>query len=210
MLQWLFAVDKTPRIVNGDLVLRSARPGDYRQWRQVRLKSRPFLKPFEPRWSERDLSRRVFRGRLRRNRVETTAGTEFAFLIFQQTADGEKLIGGLTLSNIRRRAAQFGYLGYWMSVDGAGKGVMTRAVAAILPFVFDTLALNRIQAACLPHNTASRRVLEKNGFREEGYAESYLQIDGIWQDHVLYALTRDRYRDARPPRAAHAGLERRA
>jgi len=197
MLEWLTAVDRTPELISGDLVLRSARRGDYSQWREVRLTSRAFLKPFEPRWSEVDLTRRVFRDRLRRNRIETTAGTEFSFLIFQRIGREERLVGGLTISNIRRRAAQFGYLGYWMSSDAAGMGIMTRSVGAVLPFIFNTLALNRIQAACLPHNLASRRVLEKNGFEEEGYAKSYLQIDGVWQDHVLYALTRDGYHGAR-------------
>ena len=79
----------------------------------------------------------------------------------------------------------------------AGKGLMSEAVGVLLPYFFDTLGLHRLQAAFLPHNQASRRVLEKNGFREEGYAENYLQIDGRWADHVLFAITRERW-DARP------------
>ena len=102
-------------------------------------------------------------------------------------------MGGLTLSNIRRRAAQHVNLGYWMGEAHAGKGLMSEAVGTVLPFVFDTLGLHRIHAAFLPDNAASRRVLEKNGFREEGYAESYLQIDGRWADHVLFGLTRERH-----------------
>ena len=174
-------------------MLRAARPGDYAQWHEVRLKSHAFLKPFEPRWSEVDLSPVVFRERLRRNRREAEAGTEFSFFIFRRGQGSETLCGGLTLSNIRRRAAMHANLGYWMSVDAAGKGIMSEAVNMILPFVFSTLELRRLHAACLPHNVASRRVLEKNGFHEEGFAESYLQIDGDWRDHVLYALTRERF-----------------
>src|SRR5690606_17322004 len=80
-------------------------------------------------------------------------------------------------------------LGYWMGQSFAGKGIMTEAVGTVLPFVFETLDLHRIHAAFLPHNMASRRVLEKNGFVEEGYAERYLQINGRWEDHVLMGLT---------------------
>mgnify|MGYP006176985001 CR=1 FL=1 len=95
-----------------------------------------------------------------------------------------------------RRAAQFATLGYWMGRAFAGQGIMTEAVGAVIPFAFDTLGLHRLPAACSPSNTASRRVLEKNGFTEEGFAENYLQIDGKWCDHVLFGLTRERYEAA--------------
>lgn len=197
MLDWLFAEDNTPELIRGDLILRAARPTDYQQWHDVRLRSRAFLKPYEPRWSELDLSPTVFRERLRRNRRDAAAGTEFSFLIFAFDGPKQELAGGLTLSNIRRRAAMHANLGYWMSTDWAGRGIMTEAVRMVLPFVFSKLGLQRLQAACLPSNMASRRVLEKNGFREEGYAEGYLQIDGVWQDHVLFGLTRERYEGRR-------------
>ncbi len=197
MLDRIFAPDRTPELIRGELLLRAARSTDYRQWRDVRLKSHAFLKPFEPRWSEVDLSPAVFRERLRRNRREAEAGREFSFFIFRLAREGELLSGGLTLSSIRRRAAMHANLGYWMNVDCAGKGIMSEAVSMILPFVFTTLDLRRLHAATLPGNIASRRVLEKNGFREEGYAEAYLQIDGVWQDHVLYGLTRDRHQGQR-------------
>ncbi len=193
MLDYIFTPDRTPELSRGDLLLRAARQADYAQWHDVRLKSHAFLKPYEPRWSEVDLSPTVFRERLRRNRREAEAGTEFSFFIFRQTSARALLVGGLTLSNIRRRAAMHANLGYWMGVDNAGMGIMSTAVNMILPFVFDHLELRRLHAATLPDNKASRRVLEKNGFNEEGFAEAYLQIDGVWRDHVLYALTRDRF-----------------
>jgi ribosomal-protein-alanine N-acetyltransferase len=80
-----------------------------------------------------------------------------------------------------------------MGEQFAGKGLMTEAVRLVVAHAFDQLLLHRVHAAFLPHNMASRRVLEKNGFREEGYAENYLQIDGKWADHVLFGLTRERY-----------------
>src|SRR5690606_4106904 len=99
----------------------------------------------------------------------------------------------MTLSNIRRRAAQFVTLGYWMGQSYAGRGLMSEAVSMAMPFVFETLDLHRVHAAFLPTNIASRRVLEKNGFVEEGFAERYLQIDGRWEDHVMMGLTRERW-----------------
>jgi ribosomal-protein-alanine N-acetyltransferase len=175
------------------VLLRLPQMADYNAWYALRRSSRDFLRPFEPRWTEADLSRRVFATRVRRAREEAEEGTDYSFFIFLTAGDHETLVGGITLSNVRRRAAQFVNLGYWMGQQYAGKGLMSESVATCLPFVFDTLDLHRIHAAFLPGNTASRRVLEKNGFAEEGFAEKYLQIDGRWEDHVLFGLTRERY-----------------
>jgi ribosomal-protein-alanine N-acetyltransferase len=187
------AASATPVLSNDRLMLRAATMADYKEWRTLRKVSREFLKPYEPRWTEADLARHVFAARIKRAGVEATEGTDFNFFIFLKQASGTQLVGGVTLSNIRRRAAQHATLGYWMGEQFAGKGIMSEAVSLLLPFAFVTLDLHRIHAAFLPFNTASRRVLEKNGFREEGYAESYLQIDGKWADHVLFGLNRERY-----------------
>jgi ribosomal-protein-alanine N-acetyltransferase len=188
---------QTPVLSGPRVTLRPPQQRDYEEWRRVRRDSRDFLKPFEPRWSESDLSRRVFLARLRRGRDEAQKGTDYAFFVFLRNGEGEALVGGVTLSNVRRRAAQYGNLGYWMGRDHIGQGLMTEAVGAIVTYAFETLGLHRIHAAFLPDNIASRRVLEKNGFLEEGYAENYLQIDGKWCDHVLFGLTRERYDAAR-------------
>jgi ribosomal-protein-alanine N-acetyltransferase len=192
MLTW-FARDDTPVLTGKRVVLRGPRLSDFAQWRAVRKDSRDFLKPFEPRWSEADLAHRVFAARIRRGRREARAGTDYSFFVFLPYANGDKLVGGITLSNVRRRAAQFANLGYWMGKDYAGQGLMTEAVGLVIPYVFETLGLHRLHAAFLPGNMASRRVLEKNGFVEEGYAANYLQIDGRWADHVLFGLTRERW-----------------
>lgn len=181
-----------PEIKGDGLTIRCPQRGDYRAWRTLRLGSRAFLTPFEPMWTDLELSAKTFAAKVRRNRRDAAYGTEYAFLIFQGRK-AECLVGGLTLSNIRRRAAQNVTMGYWMGESFAGKGIMTRSVALILPFVFDTLDLHRIEAACLPDNAASRRVLLNNGFQEIGFAENYLQINGEWRDHVLFGLTRERY-----------------
>src|SRR5690606_1790614 len=104
----------------------------------LRRASRDFLRPFEPRWTEADLGRRVFATRVKSAREEAEAGSDYSFFIFLD--DGSNtLVGGITLSNVRRRAAQFVNLGYWMGQPFAGRGLMTEAVGVCLPFVFDTL-----------------------------------------------------------------------
>lgn len=188
---WLFG-DPTPDLNPPGLILRAPRPSDFAQWRTVRANSHAFLKPFEPRWAEADLTRDIFNARIRHSRTAARSGTEFTFLILDDRSI--EILGGITLSNVRRRVSLHANIGYWMSAEKSGKGVMTRAVAATLPFVFDDLKLHRLHAACLPNNSPSRRVLEKNGFKEEGFAEHYLKIDGAWRDHVLYGLTLERYR----------------
>jgi len=185
--------DNTPQLHGERVMLRAPQPRDYRAWRNLRYESRGFLKPFEPRWTEADLGRGVYFARLKRGQLEAMQGTDYTFFIFVDEGRKEELVGGITLSNIRRRAAQFGTLGYWMGERWAGKGLMTEAVGALLPYAFEGLNLHRVHAAFLPHNMASRRVLEKNGFREEGFAEKYLQIDGRWADHVLFGLTREQF-----------------
>ncbi len=192
MLTW-FARDDTPVLIGSRVMLRAPRPADYLAWKTLRKESRPFLKPFEPRWTEADLGHRVYQSRLKRGKDEARHGTDYTFFVFLRDGARETLVGGITLSNIRRRAAQFANLGYWMGQDYAGKGFMTEAVKLVVAYAFDSLLLHRVHAAFLPHNMASRRVLEKNGFKEEGYAENYLQIDGKWADHVLFGLTRERY-----------------
>jgi [ribosomal protein S5]-alanine N-acetyltransferase len=189
--------DATPTLHGERVYLRSPQPSDYTEWRRLRQESKEFLKPFEPRWTEADLGKQVYNARLKRGREEASQGTDYSFFIFRTAHGRDELVGGITLSNIRRRAAQFVTLGYWMGQRFAGQGLMTEAVGVTLPFVFSTLGLHRIQAACLPHNVASRRVLEKNGFREEGFAEKYLQIDGKWADHVLFGLTKERFEAGR-------------
>lgn len=178
------------------VMLRLPVMADFEEWHTLRLTSRDFLRPFEPRWTEADLGRRVFATRVRRAREEAEQGTDYSFFIFQHGAKRDVLVGGVTLSNVRRRAAQFVNLGYWMGQQFAGQGLMSEAVGLCVPFVFDTLDLHRIHAAFLPGNMPSRRVLEKNGFIEEGFAENYLQINGRWEDHVMFGLTKERYETA--------------
>jgi ribosomal-protein-alanine N-acetyltransferase len=177
----------------GDMTMRLPTMRDYDQWATLRRQSYDFLRPYEPRWTEKDLARRVFAYRVKRARIEAEEGTDYTFFVFIRNGSKQILVGGVTLSNIRRRAAHFANLGYWMGQQYAGQGIMSRAVALLTPYAFETLDLHRLHAAFIPSNAASRRVLEKNGFKEEGFADHYLQIDGRWADHVLMGLSRERW-----------------
>ncbi|WP_276199784.1 GNAT family protein [Chelatococcus sp. XZ-Ab1] len=176
--------------VRGDgLYLRAPQMADFSQWATLRAESRRFLEPWEPLWPADDLTRSAFRRRVRRYAQEIASDTAYPFLIFRQADD--VLLGGLTLGFVRRGVAQTCTLGYWIGERHAGQGHMTRAVRAAVGFAFRNLALRRVEAACLPSNAASIRLLEKVGFSREGYARRYLCIAGTWQDHLLYALLSD-------------------
>ncbi len=180
------SADPQPLVRGDGLYLRPAVAVDYSAWARLREQSRVFLTPWEPTWLADDLTRAAFRRRLRRQAEEIAGDESFAFLIFDSTSD--ELLGGLTLGGIRRGVAQAATLGYWMGAPHAGKGRMTRAVAAVVRFGFDALRLHRIEAACIPDNAASIALLERNGFQREGFARAYLKINDAWRDHVLLAL----------------------
>ncbi len=180
--------DDTPAIHGAGLVLRTARMEDFEAWARLREESRSFLTPWEPVWPDDDLTRASFRRRLRRYAEEIRADTAYAYLVFRES--DRTLLGGITVGQIRRGVAQAGTLGYWMGAPHAGKGVMTRAVGVMLDHAFEELRLRRIEAACVPSNAASMRVLDRNGFLREGFARQYLCIGGSWQDHLLYAVLR--------------------
>jgi ribosomal-protein-alanine N-acetyltransferase len=173
--------------VRGDGVfLRPAEMDDFRAWAALREHSRAFLSPWEPIWPADDLTRGAFRRRIKRHAEEMARDEAFPFLVFR-TRD-TLLVGGLTIGQIRRGVAQAATVGYWTGVDYAGQGYMSRALRAAVAYAFSTLRLHRVEAACLPTNTASIRLLESAGFRREGLARSYLRINGRWQDHFLFAV----------------------
>jgi ribosomal-protein-alanine N-acetyltransferase len=175
--------------VAGDKVtLRLPQMSDFEEWASLREASRTFLVPWEPTWPADDLSRASFRRRLKRYAEDQRNDFAYPYFIFRN--EDQKLVGGLTVTNIRRGVAQAGSLGYWMGAAYARQGYMTAAVRALVGFCFSTLKLHRIEAACIPENTASVRLLEKTGFVREGYAREYLCINGSWQDHLLYAQVR--------------------
>lgn len=185
LLDWI-APESGLRIEGEGVVLRPPRASDYAEWRDLRARSKDFLQPWEPTWPIDDLSRAAFRRRLAAYARDREAGAAFPFFIFR-AADGA-LTGGITLSNVRRGVAQMGSVGYWCGKPYARQGLTLAAVQALAQFSFRSLALHRLEAACLPENQPSRRLLNRAGFSEEGYAKAYLKINGVWRDHVLFGL----------------------
>lgn len=183
-------VHKTTPVLKGErITLRLPVQGDYHQWAALRRASRDFLEPWEPRWAVDELEKSGWRQRLERNKADYKAGTGIGFLVFENSQ--EQVAGGITMGNIRRGVAQSCQIGYWMGQAHAGQGYMVDALKLVIPYAFDQLRLHRIEAACIPSNARSVRVLEKAGFTREGLARSYLRINGVWQDHFLYALVAD-------------------
>lgn len=177
--------DTLPVIDGSGVFLRVPQMADFSEWARLREESRAFLTPWEPAWPEDDLTRGAFRRRLRRYAREMRDDVGYSFLVFR--GNDRALIGGATLTNVRRGVAQAANLGYWMGAPFAGKGLMTAALTALVPFAHGTLRLKRIEAACLPHNVASVQLLARLGFAREGFAREYLCIAGQWQDHLLFA-----------------------
>jgi ribosomal-protein-alanine N-acetyltransferase len=186
LLEWIGA-ESGLRIDGEQVRLRPPRTSDYAEWRDLRAVSREFLQPWEPTWPADDLTRAAFRRRLTAYARDREAGLAHPFFVFRQR--DEALVGGITLSNIRRGVAQMGSVGYWCGKPHARNGYTLDAVKTLIGFAFRSLALHRLEAACLPQNDPSRRLLGKAGFVEEGYAKAYLKINGVWRDHVLFGLT---------------------
>jgi ribosomal-protein-alanine N-acetyltransferase len=186
-------LDPSPVIRGRGVFLRQPALKDYADWASLRAASRGFLEPWEPLWPADDLTRGAFRYRIRRHIRDARADVAYSFFTFaEQTGE---LLGGLTLSNVRRGVAQSASLGYWIGERFARQGYMTASVRALVPYAFDQLKLHRIEAACIPTNRASMALLSRCGFLEEGLARRYLRINGLWQDHLLFAILEN---DPRP------------
>lgn len=161
---------------------------DHVQWATLRRQGEDFLSPWEPTWSRDHLSRKAFRARVSWAARSRNDGRALPLFILRRSDN--ILLGAITLDNIRRGPAQSAQVGYWIGPEFARQGFMAEALAGVVRHSFRTLDLGRIEAACLPENTPSRRTLERAGFLYEGEARRYLQIDGRWRDHVLYAVLR--------------------
>lgn len=170
------------------LTLRPPAHADFTPWSLLRRESEAFLTPWEPSWSPDHLSRKAFTNRVYWASRSINMGTALPLFLIRR--EDQAIVGAITLDNIRRGPAQAGTLGYWVGERFARHGYMSEAIAAMVHHAFEKMGLSRIEAACLPENTASRGLLERSGFKYEGVAQSYLQINGRWRTHVLYASLR--------------------
>lgn len=170
------------------LVLSAARRSDYADWARLRGASRAYIEPWEPLWPVDALTRKDWHRRLSAWNAAWKAGTAYVFL--SRRMSDNALLGGLSLTHVRPWPAECASLGYWQGATFEGQGFMREAVRAVCGWAFSELGLRRIEAGIVPENVRSRRVLEGAGFAEEGRAASYLEINGVRRDHILFGLVR--------------------
>ncbi|MBL6608305.1 MAG: GNAT family N-acetyltransferase [Rhodobacteraceae bacterium] len=175
-------------ILTARLSLRLPEHRDFREWAKLRHESKAFLSPWEPIWAPDHLSRASFTNRVYWSQRAVKNGNAVPLFVFHKEAG--QLVGAITLDNIRRGPSQVGTIGYWVGQQYARQGFMSEAIIAMVAHAFGALDLSRVESACLPDNLASRGLLEKAGFKYEGVAQSYIQINGRWRNHVLYAALR--------------------
>ncbi len=192
----MFVPRRKVRIETERLTLRQPLLTDHREWSTLRDDSAAFLTPWEPTWAEDHLVRKGFSNRVYWAQRSIAQGTALPLFLIRR--EDNTLLGAITLDNIRRGPAQAGTLGYWIGQPYARQGYMREAILGVVHHAFERLDLSRIEAACLPENHASRGLLEKSGFKYEGVAQSYLQINGRWRTHVLYAALRTDRRGRAP------------
>lgn len=179
---------KKVRIETERLTLRLLQHSDMAEWVALRRNSMDFLAPWEPLWAADHLTRKGFSNRVYWGQRSVLQGNAVPLVLVRR--EDERLLGGITLDNIRRGPSKAGTLGYWVGQEHARNGYMREALVAMVHHAFHALDLSRLEAACLPENAPSRGLLEKSGFKYEGVAQSYLEINGRWRTHVLYAALR--------------------
>lgn len=176
------------RVRVGSVALRPVRLRDGAEWSSIRVRDEAHLAPWEPTmpgtWAQRHSSAE-WPGRWWLLRSAARRGTAMPFAI---TLDG-RLAGHVMIGNVVREPLLSAYLGYWCERRVTGAGVTTAAVALAVDHCLGAAGLHRLEATVRPENVASRRVLEKVGFREEGLFRRYLDVDGAWRDHLCFAIT---------------------
>ena len=179
------------------VTLRPLTVDDFEQWREVRRRCADWLVKWEPArlegYPDPVEDRRTFAARCGARERERQMGTGYGFGIFV----GDRFRGEMNLSGIQRGPFQNGFVGYWIDEAVAGQGYTPEACAVVLRFCFEDLGLHRIQISIIPRNAPSRRVVAKLGIREEGIAVRFLEINGVWEDHVCYAVTAEEWWERR-------------
>lgn len=181
------------------VTLRPLVPSDFPAWSEVRQRCGEWLTKWEPVSPQiaiditRDKRQFDYRCTVRDREWQLGAGYGFGLFVDH----GERFVGELNVSGVHRGPLQTCAAGYWIDRDYAGKGLMPEAVALTLRFVFEEAALHRVEIPIVPRNTASRRVVEKLQLRDEGTALRYLEIDGVWEDHMRFAITVEEWNERR-------------
>jgi ribosomal-protein-alanine N-acetyltransferase len=179
-------------ITGRKVILRPPQYSDWKAWADERKKNKLYLQPWEPLWSINELERSSFVKRVRMFERLSHNDQAYSFLIFK--SDNEDFIGEVNISNVQRGIIQSCTIGYWIAKDCEGKGMMSESLELVKEFIFNELKLHRIEAACLPHNIPSLKLLLKNGFIKEGTARKLLKINDKWQDHTVLSFILDDFK----------------
>ncbi|MEX2658323.1 MAG: GNAT family protein [Acidimicrobiales bacterium] len=186
-----------PELHGRTIALRPLVAGDFAQWSEVRQRSAGWLTRWEPSRPvgapDVTTNRSAFAARCRARDRERQLGTGYGFGIFS----GDRFCGEINVNGVQRGPFQSAYVGYWIDEDCAGRGYTPESVVVLARHCFEELSLHRLQIAIIPRNAASRRVVEKLGFRDEGLAVRYLEINGVWEDHIRYAITAEEWAERR-------------
>ena len=166
--------------------LRPPKRRDALKWQKLRMSSKSFLVPWEPSWDASSCTRRAYLRYFKNSNYLANMDRAYSFLIFK--TDDKALLGGINVGNVRRGVSQSASLGYWIGEKHSRNGYMKEALKLLIPSLFVDLRLNRIEAATLEENIASKNLLKKIGFKKEGVLRKYLKINGTWRDHTLYGL----------------------
>ena len=166
--------------------LRPPKRRDALKWQKLRMSSKSFLVPWEPSWDASSCTRRAYLRFFKNSNYLANMDRAYSFLIFK--TDDKTLLGGINIGNVRRGVSQSASLGYWIGEKHSRNGYMKEALKLLIPSLFVDLRLNRIEAATLEENIASKNLLKKIGFKKEGVLREYLKINGHWRDHILYGL----------------------
>jgi len=186
----------TAELTSGTAAIRLLGPEDAEEYTAVLARNREFLAPYDPARTDDFWTVAEQRAQLELAKRDAAAGTGYAFAIIDKTDDA--IAGRVALANIVRKAWQNATLGYWVDQGRNGRGLATQASRLALAFAFETAGLHRVQAGVMPRNERSIRVIEKIGMRYEGLSERYLLINGVWEDHRMYALTAEEWRAQNP------------
>ena len=181
----IFLVKQEKELIGKKVILRKSKKQNWREWAELRQRSRNFLQPWEPKWPNNFLTKESFTRFINVAETSLKKKTSYNFFIFHKKKNN--LMGGINLTNFKSEGYKSITIGYWMGEEYACIGYMRDTLTIISDFCFIELELNRIEAACLPKNLSSKKVLLNVGFKVEGYAEKYLNINGKLEDHLLLA-----------------------
>ena len=185
------------RLYGRRLMMRPLAANDFREWSEVRRRNHDWLTVWEPsrqpHHADPVLDRGAFTSRCRQRDRDRASGTAYQFGLFVD----QHVAGEVNINNVVRGAMQSATIGYWIDQAHAGQGYVAEAVVVVLQFAFEQLGLHRVEICIVPRNERSRRIVEKLKIRDEGVALRYLEINGVWEDHVRYGITAEEWNDRR-------------